>query len=64
MSYSDRFRLSCLDKKIVDSWNHPLHLGRDNHLASVDFPLPGKPRSIIKDFFPGDRNLAVMKGTQ
>ena len=22
--YFDIFRLSCLDKKLVDSWNHPL----------------------------------------
>ena len=24
MRYNDKFRLSCLDKKLVDSWNHPL----------------------------------------
>jgi hypothetical protein len=22
-AYNDRFRLSCLDNKLVDSWNHP-----------------------------------------
>ena len=26
MSYNDRFRISCLDKKLVESWNHPLTL--------------------------------------
>ena len=37
-------------------------LDTHNHLAKCVFPLPGKPRNIVRNFFSSHENLAVVKG--